>query len=172
MWAGVWIEDRHSDAVPYLQAIAADEAGLIERRPGGAGATTGPEPPVPAPLSRPPASTPSRSAPAAVLARSSGHCEIFAQGCRYTFDRSVSRRCSQRATENPSPAELFAACGVCAETVASLSPQLAARLGYLVDAGRDPAAVPFHWRASRWVLLGRDGWLTELGEDAQTAVAT
>ena len=172
MWAGVWIEERHSDAVPYLQAIAADEPGLIERRPAVAGATTSPQPLVPAPLSRPPACTPSRSAPAAVLARSSGHCEIFAQGCRYTFDRLVSRRPSERASENPSPAELFAGCGECAQTVASLNPQLAARLGYLVDAGRDPAAVPFHWRASRWVLLGRDGWLTELGGDAEAAVAT
>jgi len=29
--------------------------------------------------------------------------------------------------------------------------------------------VPFYWRQSRWVLLDRDGWLTELLDQAQTA---
>ena len=58
---------------------------------------------------------------------------------------------------------------MCAEVVARLEPQLATRLGYAVDAARDPALVPFHWRGARWVLLDRDGWLTEMREDAQTA---
>jgi hypothetical protein len=53
--------------------------------------------------------------------------------------------------------------------VARLQPQLATRSGYLVAAGRDPASVPFFWRGSRWVLLDRDGWLTEIGDDARSA---
>jgi Transcription factor WhiB len=169
MWAGVWIDGRHTDAMPYLHAIAADDAARSHRRPAVATATTTPDPPPTAPLRRPSASIPARSVPAAVLARSSGHCEVFAESCRYTFDRVVSRCRSEPATENPSPAQLFAACAVCAEIVACLNPQLATRLGYVVDAGRDPACVPFHWRGFRWVLLDRDGWLTEMREDAQTA---
>jgi hypothetical protein len=53
--------------------------------------------------------------------------------------------------------------------VAALDPMLAARFGYVVDQRRDPARVPFYWRGSRWVLLDRDGWLTEVTDEAQTA---
>jgi hypothetical protein len=59
--------------------------------------------------------------------------------------------------------------GACAEIVARLQPHLAARSGYQVGAGRDPASVPFHWRGSRWVLLDRGGWLTEMRDDARSA---
>ena len=170
MWAGVWIdEERHNDARPYLQAIAADNAAPIEQRPTFATITTSHDPPAPARLRRPSACTPPRSIHAAVLARSSGHCEVFTDSCRYTFDRVVSRSISEPAIENTCPAQLFAACAVCAEMVAGLDTQLATRLGYLVGAGRDPAFAPFHWRGSRWVLLDRDGWLTELREDTQSA---
>ena len=116
------------------------------------------------------ARTPARSVTAAVLARSSGHCEVFTASCRYTLDRLVSRcRMEPPQVESGSPAKLFAACMVCAEIVICLDPQLATRAGYVVDTGRDPASVPFHWRGSRWVLLDRDGWLTEMREDARTA---
>lgn len=169
LWAGVWIDGRHDDAMPYLQTIAADEAAPAEQRPAVASITTSHPPAAPAPLYRPSAPTPSRSLHTTVLARSSGHCEVFTESCRYTFDRVVSRRRGGLINENSSPAQLFAACAQCAEVVARLEPQLAARLGYVVDAARDPALVPFHWRASRWVLLDRDGWLTEMREDAQTA---
>jgi len=173
MWAGVWIDERHNDAVPYLQAIAAaDHCAPVEVRPALVSITTSHEPPVPAapaPLRRPPASLPARLLPAAVLARSSGNCEVFTENCRYTFDRVVSRWRSEPGSQNSCPAELFAACAVCAEIVAAMDPQLATRLGYLIDADRDPAGVPFHWRGSRWVLLDRDGWLTEMAEDARTA---
>jgi hypothetical protein len=53
--------------------------------------------------------------------------------------------------------------------VAALDPKLAARFGYVVDADRDPAHVPFYWRRSRWVLLDGDGWLTEMPDHAATA---
>lgn len=173
VWAGVWIDGRHDDAAPYLQAIAADNAAPSDHHPQTASTNTSqalPAPaPGPAPLCRPTAASPPRSVPAAVLARSSGHCEILTDSCRYTFDRVISRHRGQSPAENPSPAGMFAACAMCADIVARLAPQLATRSGYLVDGGRDPACVPFHWRGSRWVLLDRDGWLTELGQDAQTA---
>jgi hypothetical protein len=169
MWAGIWIDERHDDAAPYLQAIAAGDAARTDQRAAAATTTTRHDSPAPAPLRRPATPQPSRSATAAVLARSSGHCEVFTESCRYTCDRYVSRCLSEAETENPSPAELFAACAQCAELVANLGRQLATRSGYVVDADRDPASVPFYWRGSRWVLLARDGWLTEISEDAQTA---
>ncbi|MCV7148314.1 transcription factor WhiB [Mycobacterium riyadhense] len=164
MWAGVWIDGRHSAAVPYLQAIAANDAAPIDR--ALAAITPGRPRLAPAPLRRPSAPVPPRMLAAAVLARSCGNCEVLAQGCRYTFDRVVCRCGSEAARENRCPADLFAACAVCAEMVEGLDPQLATRLGYVVDTGRDPASVPFHWRGSRWVLLERDGWLTEMRQDA------
>jgi hypothetical protein len=168
MWAGVWIDGRHDDALPYLQAIAVDDPAPIAG-PAVAAGSTSHQPVAPAPLRRPSAAVPSRSLSAAVLARSSGHCEVFAESCRYTFDRLVSRCRGEPAIENPSPAQLFGACGACAEIVACLDRPLAVRLGYVVDSGRDPAFVPFHWRGSRWVLLDRDGWLTEMCDDARSA---
>jgi hypothetical protein len=169
MWAGVWIDGRHSDVAPYLTAIAIDDAALRDWRPPAAPGTTGQHPLPSAPLRRPSAVLPSRSAPAALLARSCGHCEVFTKSCRYSFDRVVNRCPTGPPGENPSPAQLFAACGACAEIVARLQPQLATRAGYLVAAGRDSASVPFHWRGSRWVLLDRDGWLTEIRDDARSA---
>jgi hypothetical protein len=169
LWAGVWIDGRHRDAAPYLSAIATDDAALTDWRPPIATTATSHHPAPPAPLRRPSAVQLSRSAPAALLARSCGHCEVFTERCRYTVDRVVNRCPTGPPGENPSPAQLFAACGPCAEIVAGLQPQLATRSGYLVAAGRDPASVPFHWRGSRWVLLARDGWLTEIRDDARSA---
>jgi hypothetical protein len=169
MWAGVWIDGEHSAAVPYLSAIATDDAAPCDPRSPVAPSTTSQHPPLPSPLRRPSAVLPSRSARAAPLARSCGHCEVLTHSCRYTFDRVVHRCPTRPAGENPSPAQLFAACGTCAEIVAHLHPQLATRAGYLVAAGCDPAAVPFRWRGTRWVLLDRDGWLTEICDDARSA---
>jgi hypothetical protein len=168
MWAGVWIDGRHHAAAPYLRAIADDDATPTRRRAPVIGAADHPPSP-PAPLHRPPsAAGPAGSASAALLARSCGHCEVFAEGCRYTFDRVVNR-CPAAPTVNPGAAKLFAACATCADVVARLAPQLAIRSGYLVAAGHDPASVPFLWRGSRWVLLDRHGWLTEIDDDAQSA---
>jgi hypothetical protein len=169
LWAGVWIDGRHDDAAPYLRAIAAEDPQSRERPPHTPSTNTTRACPVPAPLPRPSVTSPPRSVPTAVLARSSGHCEIVTDSCRYSFDRVIRRHPADAPIENPSPAGFFAACAVCAEIVAQLTPQLATRLGYLVDGGRDPAAVPFRWRGSRWVLLDRHGWLTELGRNAQSA---
>lgn len=169
MWAGVWIDGPDSGAAAYLKAIAAEDSSPGEQRPPMAPVSTRRPPPPPAPLHRSPGSRPARSAAAAVLARSCGHCEVLAKNCRLSYDHLVNRCPTRPPGENPSPAQLFAACGACAEIVSSLAPQLASRSGYLVAAGRDPASVPFRWRGSRWVLLGRDGWLTEIGDHARSA---
>jgi hypothetical protein len=165
----VWI-DGHAAAAPYLRAIAADDpAPAAPRR----ALTAGPPPRArrpPAPLQRPPAPGPAASARVAVLARSCGHCEVFAEGCRRGFDRLLSRR--EPARDDPCPAEVFAACAACAQIVDRMQPQLAARLGYRLDGAADPAGVPFYWRSARWVLLDRDGWLTETGQQARHQLAT
>jgi hypothetical protein len=176
LWAGVWIDGRHEDAVPHLQAVA---TGALARSAALAAvfsdeesediADTDDPGRVSEPLHRPHGSSRPRSAQTAVLARSSGHCEVFGEGCRYTYERLVSRRLAMPRDETVTAPALFAACSVCADMVAALDPKLAAQFGYLVDAKRDPANVPFHWRRSRWVLLDRGGWLTEISDDAQTA---
>jgi hypothetical protein len=168
MWAGVWIDGVHDDAVPYLRAIAKGDAAQLDHRASAVDATVT-TPPPPTPLLGSSTAQPVRSVAAALLARSSGHCEVLAEGCRYSFDRTVSRRPVGVPVESASPAELFAACGHCAQVVASLQPRLATRSGYVLPPGRDPAGVPFRWRGTRWVILGRDGWLTEIGDAAQTA---
>jgi hypothetical protein len=174
LWAGVWIDGRHENAAPHLQAIAtgtlaqssAVAAVLIDERSqdvahrGDPGQTS-------LPLNRPGASPLPRSVTTAILARSSGHCEVLAKGCRYTSEHLVSRHTAVR--EASTPPDLFAACDVCAGMITALDPKLAARFGYVIDVHRDPAHVPFYWRGSRWVLLDRDGWLTEMRDDAQTA---
>jgi hypothetical protein len=169
MWAGVWIDGHHDDAAPSLRAIADNDATQPDCPLSAAESAANPPPPPAAPLRRPSAVVPARSVAAALLLRSSGHCEVLAEGCHYSFDRTVSRRPAGESGESVSPAELFATCGHCAQVVAHLQPRLATRAGYVLAPGRDPAAVPFRWRGTRWVLLGRDGWLTEIHDDAQTA---
>jgi hypothetical protein len=168
MWAGVWIDGHPHDAAPYLRAIADDDATPTRWRTPVVDAPDH-HSSAPAALHRPPSAASARSASAALLARSCGHCEVLTQSCRYTFDRVVNRYPSATPAQNPCAAELFAACATCADIVAHLQPQQAIASGYLVRAGRDPASVPFLWRGSRWVLLEREGWLTEVRNDARSA---
>jgi hypothetical protein len=175
LWAGVWIDGRHEDAAPYLQAVAtgalaqssAVAAAVIDMREGIG--PTGDPGRAPAPLRRPDGSSRASSARTAVLARSCGHCEVLAEGCGYTYDRLVSRRSAVLAGEISTPPTLFAACNSCAGIVSALDPKLASQFGYVIDGRRDPTHVPFYWRQSRWVLLDCDGWLIEVTDDAQTA---
>jgi len=165
----VWI-DGHDAAAPYLRAIAADEPAPATLRRA---LTAGSRPAArraPAPLHRRSAPRPAACARVAALARSCGHCEVFAEGCRHSFDRLLSRH--EPARDDPGPSEVFAACAACAQIVDQMQPQLAARLGYRLDSAADPAGVPFYWRGARWVLLERDGWLTETGDDAREQLAT
>lgn len=176
VWAGVWIDGRHEDAAPHLRSIAtgvlaqsaAVAAVVIGERLQDAAPASEPAH-VPTPLRRPSGSPVPSSVMTAVLARSSGHCEVLAEGCRYTYDRLVSRRLGVAVEETSTPPELFAACNVCADIVAVLDPKMAANTGYVLDNQRDPTHVPFYWRRSRWVLLDRDGWLTEMADDVAMA---
>jgi hypothetical protein len=175
LWAGVWIDGRHEDAVPHLHAVAAGAlaqssevaAVVIDGREGGG--PTGDSHWAPTSLRRPDGSSLASSVRTAVLARSYGHCEVFGDGCGYTYDRLVGRHSAIFANETPTPPDLFTACSSCADMVAALDPKLAVQFGYVADTQRSLAHVPFYWRQSRWVLLDRDGWLTEIADDAQTA---
>ena len=82
--------------LPYLQAIAAGDVARTDHRAAAATTTARDDSAAPAPLRRPSTPQPSRSAAAAVLARSSGHCEVFTESCRYTCDRYVNR-CRKRS---------------------------------------------------------------------------
>jgi Transcription factor WhiB len=167
LWAGIWIDERHDDAVPYLQAIASGDLG---RRPETDAAVFEVRPPAPpVQLQRSNCSSATKDVSTAVLARSSGQCEILAQGCRYSYERLVSRLRAHPEDESSTPPDLFAACKPCADMVAALEPKLATQFGYVVDARHDPVHAPFYWRRSRWVLLDRDGWLTEMPDGAATA---
>jgi hypothetical protein len=135
MWAGIWI-DGPADAITagYLRSIADAPA---------------------APLAAPPCGQDTRPSALAVsqlvVARSSGHCEILGAHCQLSYDimlaRTVDRPCA--------PSDLFAACALCAETVAALPGTAAQRFGYRVTDGSPTA--PFFWRQTRWVLLLPDG---------------
>jgi hypothetical protein len=170
MWAGIWIDGTCGDTADYLRAIANSDAAQTHSRESITGAPTiAPAPPPPPEPRRPPPASPAHPVAAALLARSSGHCEVLADGCRYRFDRTVSRRPSTAQAQRCCPADIFAACTCCADMIAGLAPRWATRAGYLLAPGCDPASTPFHWRRSRWVLLGRDGWLTEIDDVAHTA---
>jgi len=175
LWAGVWIDGQHEDAIQHLQAVAtgalaqssAMAASVIDERERSG--PTGDSRWAPTSLRRPDGSSLASSVRTAVLARSYGHCEVFGDGCGYTYDRVVGRRSAIFASETPTPPDLFAACSSCADMVAALDPKLAVQFGYVTDTQRSLAHVPFYWRQSRWVLLDRDGWLAEIADDAQTA---
>ena len=103
--------------MPLLHAIATD--GLAQRSPTPPAVFDERSDRVPTPLHRPTTSSRPRSVRTAVLARSTGHCEVLAEGCRYTHDRLVSRL-SAEETETSTPPSLFAACSVCVDMVAAL----------------------------------------------------
>jgi hypothetical protein len=168
MWAGVWIDGRHEDAAAHLQAVATGTlersatiaAVVIDNRLGHGQPTTSHRSPTP--LHRSHGSVRASSVADVVLARSCGHCEVMADGCRYTYDRLMSRRAAPRPDEHSSPAAIFAACHSCADKVDGLTHRLAIKFGYMVDVGAHPTSVPFYWRQSRWVMLDRNGSLAEL----------
>jgi hypothetical protein len=167
LWAGIWIDERHEDAAPHLHAIADD--GRPQRSPTEPAAAPMGRSRAPTPLRRPASIAAQRSAAAAVLARSTGHCEVLAEGCGYTYEHLLNRHPKKGDPETFTAPGLFAACSSCADMIAASDPKLCAWLGYLIESHRDPAQVPFYWRGSRWVLFDPDGWLTETRDFADTA---
>ena len=151
MWAGIWIDRGLADVANYLQAIA-------ESAP--------PTTPPPAPkihrmnaprrprVIRPPAT---HTTAAVITARSSGHCEIMASGCRLTLDAIVSRLGGRPCDELPDAAAGYAICRTCQATVTRMEPRLSHQLGYLIDSPATAVTAAFYWRQSRWMLLDSAG---------------
>lgn len=162
MWAGIWIDGELGDVAHHLRAIAAAPAvppQLHTVAPPGSQVLAAP----------PPRSRRGDNAwvRAAVTARSSGHCEILAPGCRYTNDRIASRVTGQAAHDADAASQLYIVCGACEMTLEQLEPAIACRLGYRIDTAQLPGRVPFYWRQHRWVLLDPSGRL----RDAELAAA-
>jgi hypothetical protein len=160
MWAGIWIDGRLSEVAHYLDAIATGTPA-IPTAPATAQAGS------PAAWTRehrPPLRTgPLRagqclSVRAAVLARSSGQCEVIAAQCRLAANIQASRIPGAVASDATSAAMVYATCTRCNDALhATIDPTSARRLGYRVDSPAHAPTVPFYWRQCRWVLLGRAG---------------
>jgi hypothetical protein len=162
MWAGVWIDGTDEPTTRYLRAIAADWPPRPRPVEGMPAPVVAPYRPAPLPHRRP---IVRRSVAMVVDARSSGHCEVMATGCTLTADRKRSRIVGRVVRNATSAAEVYCACGPCAEAINS-STALMRRCGYLVESVNAAATVPFHWRSARWVLLGTGGELVEVSERA------
>jgi hypothetical protein len=170
MWAGIWIDGQIDDVAHYLRALAdtypepAGKPTTITSPPPigerGVMHRASPPPRVAAaaefqsPRYAPAPGTTRREAVAAVItARASGQCELMTPHCRYTSDTQISRITGHHSCDAEHPASAYVACRPCQGAVAALQPQLARRLGYLVDPPTDPVTTPFFWR-QRWVYLG------------------
>jgi hypothetical protein len=177
MWAGIWIDGRPAEVAPYLDAIATDAPA----------APKGPVPTVETSPRRPERHSERRPLPrtglaraglprsiaAAVLARSSGHCEVMAPQCRLAADTQVSRIAGVAAGDAASAAVVYAACTSCAGATSSAFGLVSARKhGYVVDSPAQAPDVPFYWRGARWVLLGRLGQLHDAGSTVDAARAS
>ena len=161
MWAGIWIDGRLDEVAHYLDAIATDARSFPTR-----GLQTGGEACAPPQervrMSLPPVAPIGGSRPgsvsAAVLARSSGHCEVMDAECRVAAETHICRIAGRVAGDPTSAATVYAACAGCADRV-TRNPMSARRLGYVVDSVAQATNAPFYWRQCRWVLLGRAGQL-------------
>src|SRR3954463_4403527 len=93
MWAGIWIDGRLSEVAHYLDAIAKDtqatptaSATILEKSPSARTRTRRP-----LPRTGQLRAGQRLSVRAAVLARSSGQCEVMAAECRLAADTHASR---------------------------------------------------------------------------------
>lgn len=167
MWAGVWIDGHPEQAVPHLRAIAADWPPRPRSIPRSAAPIAARPVRAPLPHRRPIARA---SIAALVAARSSGHCEVMTDGCTLGAQRELSRVVGRTVRAATSAAEVYAACGACAQALDS-SPAVVHRGGYLLEPGTAAAGAPFHWRGTHWVLLGTAGDLLDAGELASVRSA-
>ena len=160
MWAGIWIDGALEPAARYLRAIAADWPPRPRPAAGVPSAAPIMEDPAPLPRRRP---IKRRSVAVVVAARASGHCEVMASGCQLTASRHLSRIAGRAAVDATSSAEVYCACGSCADAITS-STGLMQRCGYALELASAAPRVPFLWRGARWVLLGTGGELVEASE--------
>jgi hypothetical protein len=154
MWAGIWIDGDIAAVADYLRAIAED-APLTAPVPVTVIKAAAPtKASRPSPVIWKPAK---RTLWAVIAARSYGHCEILTPECRLTLDTIASRVPGRRWHEFRDAAAGYAVCRSCEAAVARMQPQLAHRLGYLVDNFMDVTAVPFYWRQTHWLRLNSRG---------------
>lgn len=166
MWAGIWIDGRLDDTTTgYLRAIADQSpaaqstvADVRSLRPAPVVART---PPAIGVGNRRTAAISTTTRPpsvrAAVIARSGGYCELMAPGCQYN---SIGLKCripGTAAADADSPAVVYDRCRACDISLEALDLPITRALGYIIDDGQDPAAIPFFWRQSRWMLLDSAG---------------
>ncbi|WP_431240923.1 WhiB family transcriptional regulator (plasmid) [Mycolicibacterium aichiense] len=156
MWAGIWIDGEHTEATQLLRAVAENPPTPVELR------QTSSKPNSPAPQCFSPAS------PAALIrARSSGHCEVMLDGCRYTGDTLLSRGTAQRDAHLPTAAHGFLTCEPCQVRLTEPGRIAVDELGYRVPSPTAAAATPFFWRQTRWTYLDPGGRLL----DTSSAIA-
>ena len=149
MWAGIWIDGNLTDAARYLRAIAEDRPSATPPPPATIHRISPPRQPVVIPR---PAN---HSVAAVITARSSGHCEILAPGCRLDLDTIACR--IDRCREPADAAGGYAVCRNCRAAVTGMEPGLRRRLGYTVDSLAATTSVPFYWRQSHWMRLDPAG---------------
>lgn len=158
MWAGIWIDGTSEAATRHLAAIAAD----WPPRPRTAHGELAPKPIPRGPTPLPQSPRIIRCTTAAVVAaRSSGHCEIMTAGCQLSADRQLPRIADTDDHAALTASELFFACTSCAQWLSAATESAQAK-GYLVASAAEAPNTPFHWRATRWVLLGARGELDEI----------
>ena len=109
MWAGIWIDGNLADAAHYLRRSPRTAPPATPPPPA---ATHRIEPPRQPVVIHPPAN---HSVAAVITARSSGHCEIIAPGCRLDLDTIASR--IDRCRELPDAAGGYAVCRNCRAAV-------------------------------------------------------
>jgi hypothetical protein len=149
MWAGIWIDDNLADVAHYLWEIAEHTP---PKTPPTATAVHRIEAPQRSVVVPPPAK---HTVAATITARSSGHCEIMAPGCRLGLESVASR--IHGCHELPDAAAGYAVCGNCQAAVTSMEPRLCRRLGYSVHSLASAATIPFYWRQRHWMRLDPAG---------------
>lgn len=171
MWAGIWIDgclDAVADLLHDVATTSSETPIVGVDDPGRISTTDSERAPLPQTLPVRPGSVAT-----AVLARSSGHCEIVADGCRFTADARLSRLPGSSVDEAASAASVFASCTPCAERLNALDNWAEAhRLGYIVESSAQLAGRLFFWRGAHWVHLGQWGQLHEVVSGAESARAS
>ena len=149
MWAGVWIDGKHSDARGHLQEIADVPPTPLPRRGSR----------IPSDQAAPQGRYADAPAQALIAARSSGHCEVMLDGCRYTGDFMLSRITGARETDFPTAAYGFLACASCRSRLDQPGRIALHELGYRLHSPAELHTVAFFWRQARWVILDPSGRL-------------
>ncbi|ULN44696.1 WhiB family transcriptional regulator (plasmid) [Mycolicibacterium crocinum] len=147
MWAGVWIDGQHRDAIGYLRSVAAaPPTPVVLHRPNGMVDKVAPQ-----------RRYASASPQALIAARSSGHCEVMLDGCRYSGDVLLSRVTGCPDPDLPTAAHGFLACPPCQSRLEQPARIAVRELGYRLHSPTEALTAPFYWRQSGWAILDPGG---------------